>query len=149
ASPVPVQKRPSGEVFEWGDINVQFRLTIPRNGASDLKQVIDKAANIGGAGGPIGNLQTTVNLWGTVPATGQSSDYPGFAFKLEMLLSSVTLHLPKKTFVPARLAADGRLEPDPTVDDVRIKLPKIAVSVTRDNAAFSADADFDGWGVTG
>src|SRR5215813_12092670 len=78
ASPVPVQKRPSGEVFEWGDINVQFRLTIPRNGAPDLKQVIDKAANIGGAGGPIGNLQTTVNRWGTVPATGQSSDYPGF-----------------------------------------------------------------------
>jgi large repetitive protein len=149
ASPVPVQKRPSGEVFEWGDVKVQFRLTIPRNGAPDLKQVIDKAASIGGTSGPIGNLQATVNRFGTVPATGQSSDYPGFAFKLELLLSSITLHLPKKTFVPARLAADGRLEPDPTIEDVRIKLPKIAISVTRDNKAFSADADFDGWGVTG
>src|SRR3712207_3736142 len=48
ASPVPVQKRPSGELFEWGDVNVEFRLTIPRTGSPDLKTVIDKAASVGG-----------------------------------------------------------------------------------------------------
>src|SRR6266511_5829325 len=89
ASPIPMQKSPTGEVFEWGDVNVQFRLTIPRNGSPDLKQVIDKAASIGSTGGPIANLQAAVNRMGAVPPpAGQASDYPGFAFKLELLLSS-------------------------------------------------------------
>src|SRR5215813_11699902 len=53
ASPTPVQKSATGEVFEWGDVNVEFRLTIPRDGSPDLKQVIDKASSVGSSGGPL------------------------------------------------------------------------------------------------
>jgi hypothetical protein len=149
ASPVPLQRRPSGELFEWNDVEVEFRLTIPRAGAPDLKGVVDGAANVAGSTSPIVALKATLDRFGAVPPTGTSSDYPGFAFRLELLLSAVTLHLPKTQLVPARLAADGGLEPDPDHDDVRLVLPKVAVVVTRDNKAFSADVDFEGWGVTG
>jgi len=149
-SPVPMQKQPTGELFEWGGVNVAFRLTIPRVGAPDLKTVIDKAASIGGTSGPLGNLQAAVNRFGAVPpAPGAPSDYPGFAFRLDLLLSSIIVHLPKTQFAPARIGADGWLEPDPSLPDVQLRLPKVAVVVTRDNVAFSADADFEGWGVTG
>jgi hypothetical protein len=107
ASPTRIQKRPTGELFEWGDVNVDFRLIIPRTGSTDLKQIIDKAASVGGVSGSLANLKATVDRFGAVPATNGSSDYPGFAFRLELLLSTLTLHLPKTQFLPACMAADG------------------------------------------
>ena len=73
ASPVPVQKKASGEVFEWGDVNVEFRLTIPRFGSPDLKGVIDTAAGVAGTASPVGGLKATLDRFGTAPATAGGS----------------------------------------------------------------------------
>lgn len=146
ASPVPRHSTPSGAFFEWKDINIQFRLTVPRSGASDIKGRIDPAANLAGSGSALDQLRQVLNDLGAVP--GQNSDYPGFRLRLELLVSLATFHLPKDAFFPARLsAADGWLERDPDFPDVQFHLPKLAFIITKDDSIAGVGADFEGWGV--
>lgn len=113
ASPIPQHSVPSGAFFEWKDINIQFRLTIPRSGGADIKNIIDTAASVAGSGSALDLLKQVLDDLGTVPS--QNSDYPGFRFRLELLVDLVTLHLPKDRFKPARISdADSWLEFDPT-----------------------------------
>jgi hypothetical protein len=148
ASPVPRHSTPGGSFFEWKDVNIQFRLTIPRSGASDIKSRIDTAASLAGPGSDLDQLRQVLDDLGAVPAAGgASSDYPGFRFRLELLVTLVTFHLPKDKLVPARIADDGWLERDPALSDVQLHLPKLAFVITKGDSLTGVDADFDGWGV--
>ncbi|RPJ02310.1 MAG: hypothetical protein EHM39_02140, partial [Chloroflexi bacterium] len=146
ASPVPRHSAPSGAFFDWNDIlNIGFRLTLPRRGSQFIKDQVDTVANVAPVGSPILTLRDTLNTLGNVP--GDSSDYPGVAFRLELLINVMTLHLPSDTFFPARVAADGWLEPDPNFPDVQLRLPKIALLLTQGESIGDVDVTFAGWGI--
>jgi len=148
ASPIPRHPTPSGGFFDWKEIDIQFRLTIPREGASDIKSVIDAAGNAAGSGSDLDQFRKVLDSLGAVPAAaGQNSDYPGFRFRLELLVTQAALHLPKDKLVPARIAADGWLERDPDFADVQICLPRLAFVITKGDSLAGVDTDFDGWGV--
>ena len=126
ASPIPRHSAPSGAFFDWNDIlNIGFRLTLPRRGSQFIKDQVDAIAAVAPVGSPLITLRDTLNTLGNVP--GEPSDYPGVAFRLELLINVITLHLPDDTFSPARVGADGWLEPDSNFTDVQINLPKVAV----------------------
>ncbi len=148
ASPVPRHSAPSGAFFDWNDIlNIGFRLTLPRRGSQFVKDQVDTVAGAAPVGSPIITLRDTLNTLGSVP--GDGSDYPGVAFRLELLINVMTLHLPTDTFSPARVGADGWLEPDPDFPDVQIRLPKVALLLTQGDEIGDVDVTFAGWGVNG
>ena len=65
-----------------------------------------------------------------------------------MLFNTITLHLPAKTFIPARLNSDGWLEKDPNYDEVKINLPKIALVISQNADNYNAtQVRFAGWGI--
>jgi large repetitive protein len=148
ASPVPQHSTPSGAFFDWKDITILFRLTIPRSGASDIKSLIDTLANAAGSGSALDQLRQVLDDLG--PVGNQNSDYPGFRFRLELMVTRVGFHLPTDSFLPAKLSAtDGWLERDPEFPDVEIQLAKLAFIVIKGDSLTGVDADFEGWGANG
>lgn len=121
ASPVREHRDPSGAVFEWEDVALDFRLTIPRDGAA----FVDTAVNNAIFGSPA--LDAVFDRFGPVEGVPVPTDYPGVRFRLELLLSALTFHLGRK-WLPATLDAEHRVIPDParTSDDVKFVLPKVA-----------------------
>ena len=85
ASPVPQHSTPSGAFFDWKDITILFRLTVPRSGASDIKSIIDTLANAAGSGSALDQLRQVLDDLG--PVGNQNSDYPGFRFRLECAIA--------------------------------------------------------------
>jgi large repetitive protein len=89
-----------------------------------------------------------LNRLGGTAATDIPSDFPTKNFRIELLFNSIVLHLPKDDFLPARLAADGWLERDPNFDDVKISLPKVAMTITQNADDYGqTNVTFDGWGI--
>ncbi|MEO5682197.1 MAG: hypothetical protein ABIQ88_06120 [Chitinophagaceae bacterium] len=146
----PTYKAPSGHVIEAGDLSFQFRITFPRVGSSSLSTDIDDF--FGGLSSAqqadFGDMRTLLDRLGGKGAASIPSDYPTKRFRIELLFNSIIIHLPQSSCKPARLAADGWLEPDPGFDEVTIHLPKIAMSITQNGEAYgNTDVSFDGWGI--
>ena len=120
--PVQALTSPGGQELSWLDNMVAFRLTVPRRSAAvsfdttglsgsdlaDLQALNDLLQNLSdGPGAPV-------------------SDVPGTDFRLELLIRTVRLTLPPDRFIPARVAADGWLEPDPNFKAVVFEFPRLA-----------------------
>ncbi|MCB9235563.1 MAG: hypothetical protein H6581_28160 [Bacteroidia bacterium] len=148
ASPVPRYHTPSGSLWEWEDVNLRFRLTVPRQGSAQIRSAMTTAVGLPtvNPGDPIDQLNNALNRL-EVNTTTLPSDYPGFQWQLEMLLTAITLHIPKDVFLPAKLAADGWLEPDRNHENVKLTLPKIAFVVSQGANYGSVTASFRGWGI--
>jgi hypothetical protein len=117
--PVLSHQDPSGAIFDFNDITFKFRLLIPRAGASLIP------TGISSFGSFVPGLQPlTDNAFGA--QTASPTDYPGFAFQLDLLLNLVTLHLGKH-WKPAKMNPDFTVSVDPAAKtkDVLIQLPKI------------------------
>lgn len=110
------EDRGPGAYWDFPDIDIRFRLTVPRTSSP----VIDAAL----PAVPIGPLLTG---WGT--GTAARGDAPGTSFTLDLLFDVATLHLP--FLRAARLKPDGMLEADPASPPVKLRLPKIKISVTQ------------------
>jgi len=125
--PVLRHQDPSGAIFDFHDITLQFRLLIPRAGSAPVKTVIDTVAMANAALAPI---QQIVNAFGAQNALG--TDYPGIGFQLELLLTVLTFHL-GKDWKPAKQNADFTVTADPAAatQDVRILMPKILLRYTQ------------------
>jgi large repetitive protein len=113
--------------FRWDEIEVLFRLTVPRDGAAfidtavgqlaPLKALLDRFAPV--------DLSTTTNPDGTIATV--ASEYPGVRFRLELLVNEMHFELGDE-WRPGKLDADHRVVPDPSVTGpVRIVLPKAAL----------------------
>ena len=121
SAPVTQHNDPSGAVFEWSDVNFQFRLRVWREGSSDLQSVVNAISS------GSGNLQALFNGFGSVASNSSTtaSEYPGLSFRLELLLSLLTFHL-GKDWVPGKMDSSYHVVPDTTTkSDVRILLPKM------------------------
>ena len=117
-----------GAILRWEDVALDFRLTIPRDGM----QLIDDAASAIALASPTDpkadDLDVLFTALGPVEqSAGTATEFPGIRFRLELLLTSITLHLPRKTWIPGKVGADFRVIPDPehANEDVRFLLPKM------------------------
>jgi len=141
----PVYKAPSGHFIEPGDLGFQFRVTFPRLGSASLSTSVNALSSDADAS----DLKTMLNRLGGSGAGSIPSDFPGKNFRIELLFNSIILHLPKDDYLPAKLAADGWLERDTTLDEVTIHLPKIAMVITQNADDYGeTDVSFDGWGIS-
>lgn len=146
----PKYRAPSGNVIEPGDIGFQFRITFPRFGSASLSTDLNDLVNGLNTAQQqdLGDMRTLLNRLGGTAATDIPSDFPTKNFRIELLFNSIVLHLPKDDFLPARLAADGWLERDPNFDDVKISLPKVAMTITQNADDYGqTNVTFDGWGI--
>jgi hypothetical protein len=122
AAPVRAHRDPSGAIFEWEDVALDFRLTIPRDGGA----FVDTAVSHPTLGSP--PLDALFDRFGPVEGLPVPTEYPGIRFRLELLVSALTFHLGPK-WLPATLDADRRVVPDParTSNDVKFVLPKVVL----------------------
>lgn len=146
ASPTPIHHDPSGAVFEWNDVTIDFCLTVPRIGSAVINTAVNTVANA-----PINQsaLKDVLAKMGTSNAT--PTDFPSFAFRLELLITALTFHL-GDDWIPAKVDADFHVVPDEKWPnkDVRFVLPKVILE-------YSQDADFNNpptfrlrsWGSSG
>ncbi len=106
AAPEREHQSPDGGVLRWDDVFVDFRLTIPRDGAA----IIDTASQ-----DIIGVLPEFSDLFDQFGPVEQSiavaTEFPGIRFRLELLLSALVFHLPKDTWVAGEVGPDFKIRP--------------------------------------
>ena len=136
---------PSGAIFEWSDVNFQFRLRAWREGSGALKNVVDAISS------GSNNLQALFDNFGTAGSSSGVSDYPGFRFRLELLVSVLTFHLGSE-WVPGTVDSTYHVVKDTTAasTDVRVLLPKMLLRYEQPED-FSQAPTFalDSWGSEG
>jgi hypothetical protein len=120
---------PNGVIFSWEDIEIDFRLKIRRRGSSDIH---DAASNLP-------NLANLLDILGTTGAA--QSDYPGFAYTLELLFSYMSISL-GPNWLPGELDESGHriiasTDPKYANEDVRFYLPFLLFEFDRDNDVHS------------
>jgi hypothetical protein len=146
ASPVREHRDPSGAVFRWEDITIDFRLTLPRDGAA----FVSTAVGLPVVGSP--ELKSLFDSLGPVEGTATvPTEYPGIRFRLELMLSLLTFHL-GPAWLPATMNAEHRVIPDParTSDDVAFLLPKVTfVYEQGDDLTRPPTFELASWGSSG
>lgn len=136
---------PGGQELTWADDMVSFRLTVPRrSGGVSLDTT-------GLTGQDLTDLQQLNDLLGVFaddPASALS-DVPGSDFRLELLIRTVRLVLPPDRFIPARVGADGWLEPDPNFKEVVFEFPRLAFVLEQQGAPGNLDLTLRSWDAAG
>ncbi|MDC0666395.1 hypothetical protein [Nannocystis radixulma] len=123
AAPVREHRDPDGRVFYWEDVTLDFRLTVPRDGAQFIRDAVIAIADA-----PISEpeLRDLLDVFGAVEQTAAPTEYPGVRFRLEILVSVLTFHL-GNSWIPGKVGSDFRVVPDTdaTSQDVKIIVPKV------------------------
>jgi len=135
---------PGGQELSWLDDMVAFRLTVPRRSPG-------AAFDTTGLFGPeLADLQALNTLLQNLAEPGaQVSDAPGSDFRLELLIRTVRLTLPPDRFIPARVAADGWLEPDPNFKAVVFEFPRLAFVLEQQGEPGDLDVTLRSWDSPG
>ncbi len=133
---------PSGAVFEWTDLNFQFRLRVWREASPEIQTV----TNAIGSGS--NSLSSLLGQFGTATSP---TDYPGLRFRLELLLSLVTFHLGPHWF-PGVMDPTYHVVRDSTAqsNDVKIALPKMLFRYEQvEDFSQAPTFTLDSWGSQG
>jgi hypothetical protein len=136
---------PGGQELSWIDNMVAFRLTVPRRspGAS-----FDTTGLLGPELADLQALNTLLRNLADGPGA-QVSDVPGSDFRLELLIRTVRLTLPPDRFIPARVGADGWLEPDPNFKAVVFEFPRLAFVLEQLGEPGDLDVTLRSWDSPG
>jgi hypothetical protein len=133
---------PSGAIFEWSDLNFQFRLRVWREASPDVQTVVNAIGS-----GP----NSLSSLFGEFGTTSSPTDVPGIRFRLELLLSVVTFHL-GKSWVPGTMDSNFHVVQDTTAPstDVKIALPKMLFRYEQvEDFTQAPTFTLDSWGSSG
>ncbi|HEX5191935.1 MAG TPA: hypothetical protein VFW09_03970 [Solirubrobacteraceae bacterium] len=133
---------PSGAVFDWTDLNFQFRLRVWREVSPDVQTVVNAL------GGSANSLSALFNEFGT---SASPTDYPGLRFRLELLLSLVTFHL-GPSWLPGVMDSTYHVVRDTTAqtNDVKIALPKMLFRYEQvEDFTQAPTFTLDSWGSSG
>jgi len=136
---------PGGQELSWQDDMLAFRLTVPRRSGG---LAIDTTGLSGTDLADVQQLNALLSGFADSPAA-PISDLPGSDFRLEMLIRTVKLVLPKEDFIPARVAADGWLEPDPAFQQVVFEFPRLAFVLEQRGAPGNLDLTLKSWDSAG
>jgi len=141
-------------VWDFNDMEVSFRLTAARAGSTDIQAAVDAAA--GAPGNVFVDLVNAARAMGAPPNAGAPggpavapSDYPNSTFRLEILFTAVTLHIPGLSGATLDQTT-GALKLDPANPDVRIILPKLSFDITQGGQIIqSLGFQLNSWGAQG
>jgi hypothetical protein len=136
---------PGGQELSWLDNMVAFRLTVPRR---SLGVAFDTTGLIGPELADLQALNALLQNFADTPGS-PVSDVPGADFRLELLIRSVQLTLPPDRFIPARVAADGWLEPDPNFKAVLFEFPRLAFVLEQQGEPGNLDVRLRSWDSPG
>jgi len=146
-------RAPSGAIFDWKDIEVRFRLTVPRDGSDAIGDAVSDLAGSTFPGGvSFTDLDDLLNTFGAVNQDTTDvipSEYPGFRFRLELQLSLLEIHL--SGWRPAKVI-NGRIFEDQDAEskDVKIVLPKIIFQYEKDDRFLQGHRfEVKSWGNSG
>ena len=117
------------------DTTVDFQLVAPRRGSPVIASghgPIDNPA----AGDPFAPTDAVLDALDTLPIDLPISDYPSTDFRIDLVFTTAVLRPP--LLKPARMRADGLLEPDPDKTAVAFTLPRIKVAITQDAGTANA-----------
>jgi hypothetical protein len=148
-APVTQHTDPSGAVFQWSDVNFQFRLRTWREGSSDVQTVVNAVSGITSGSNTIQGLFNNFNP--NSAASLSSPDYPGLRFRLELLLSVLTFHM-GSDWVPGVMDSTYHVVQDTTSasTDVEILLPKITFCYEQvENFSQAPSFSLASWGSSG
>jgi hypothetical protein len=140
---------PSGAVFQWSDVNFQFRLRTWREGSSDIQTVVNAVSGISSGSNTIQGLFN--NFDPNNGAVLSSPDYPGLQFRLELLVSVLTFHM-GSDWVPGVMDATYHVVQDTTSasTDVKILLPTITLCYEQvENFSQAPTFHLESWGSSG
>ena len=150
--PVLEHRDPSGALFEWQDVALDFRLTLPRDGASFINDAATELATRSSTLAPgTDRLSTLLQIFGEVEQTPTApTEFPGVRFRLELMLSLLTFHL-GNDWVPGRVEGH-RIVPDPwlTNQSVKFVLPKMVFEYEQgDDLNLAPSFRLKSWGNSG
>ena len=112
----------SDPVFDLRDTTVDFELFVPRQGSS-----IVRAAEASLPAG--GDLLALLGVWNF---SATPSDYPATGFVFDLIVNAPKIRPP--FLHPAKVSAIGVLEPDTSVREVAITLPRMRFRLSHGNA---------------
>jgi len=136
---------PGGQELSWLDDMLAFRLTVPRRSSG---VTLDTTGLSGSDLTDLQQLTALLDGFADNPA-GAVSDLPGNDFRLELLIRTVRLALPKNDFLPARVGADGWLEPDPNFQEVVFEFPRLAFVLEQQGAPGNLNLTLKSWDSAG
>lgn len=119
----PARRSP---VFDIRETRVDFELFVPRVGSALIAQ---GAGTISATG--FVPTRNVLDVWDTLPLDPAPGDYPASGWTLDLILAAPTLRPP--FLHPARLNAQGLLEPDTAVQEVALTLPKLRFRLSHGN----------------
>lgn len=111
----------SSPIFDLRDTTIDFELFVPRAGSAIVTAA--EAQTTAAAG-------QTLDVWHTWSAVG-APDYPSTGFTLDLIVTAPKVRPP--FLHPAKVNDQGVLEPDPTVAEVKITLPRMRFRITHGN----------------
>ncbi len=135
----------NGQELSWQDEMLAFRLTVPRR---STPVNLDTTGLTGQNLTDLLELNNLLNAFVDTPG-GDVSDQPGNDFRLELLIRSVKIVLPREQFIPARIADDGWLEPDPDIENVVFEFPRLAFVLEQQGDAGNLDFKLKSWDAAG
>lgn len=147
----PIRELPTstGAFFQWEDVTLDFRLTVPRDGAAFIH---DAAGELAAAPFNDPDLQSLLDVFGAVEQTAAAAtEYPGVRFRLELLVSALTFHLDRTNWCPGVLDADFRVVRATDLgNEVKIVLPKVVLEYEQgDDPAVAPGFRVRSWGNSG
>jgi hypothetical protein len=148
-APVTQHTDPSGAVFQWSDVNFQFRLRTWREGSTDVQTVVNAVSGITSGSNTIQGLFNNFNPNSGAPLT--SPDYPGLRCRLELLVSVLTFHM-GSDWVPGIMDSTYHVVQDTASasTDVEILLPKITLVYEQvENFSQAPSFSLASWGSSG
>ena len=112
----------SDPVFDLRDTTVDFELFVPRQGSAIVR---DAEASLPAGG----DLLALLGVW---DITATPSDYPSTQFVFDLIVNAPKIRPP--FLHPAKVSAIGVLEPDASVREVAITLPRMRFRLSHGNA---------------
>lgn len=136
----------NGQELSWKDDMISFRMTVKRTSVAN--QIDTAAVSDAGDKADLEQLNSLLNQFAD-NGTPVISDAPGNDFRLELLIKSVSIVLPREKFLPAKIGADGWIEHDPDFEDVVFQFPQLAFVLEQKGQAGNLDFSLKSWDSAG
>lgn len=117
-------------IFDLSETSLDFEIVVPRDGSLIIGQ---GTATITASG--FSQTKAVLDVWDTLPVDPAPSDYPSSGFVLDLIVDAPSIRPP--FLHPAKMNDRGLLEPDTTIQEVSLSLPRLRFRLAHGNPAGS------------